>query len=168
MDDRSAATGGAVPADPQAAPAAMTRWTGLLLHWAHARAGEAYAAAMAPLGLKPPQVGVLQWLGAHGPTPQAHLGKRLYIDKVTMVGLLNGLEGQGLVERRPHATDRRAFEVHLTAAGRRRLTQAERATAEVETAFFAALSAEERATLRRLLGRLAEEPTTKSDARAAE
>lgn len=157
-DVRRGRGGAGAPIDGDRAPEAMTRWTGMLLHWAHERVGAAYAAAMGPLGLKPQQVGILQWLGARGPTPQARLGEHLQIDKVTMVALLNGLEEQGLVERRPHATDRRAFDVHLTTAGRRRLAQAERKTAEVEAAVFGALTADERMLLRRVLGRLAEPP----------
>ena len=132
-------------------PGSIAPWTGLLLHLAHEQAGRVYAHAMAPLGLKPTQVGVLQWLGGHGPTAQARLGEWLHIDKATMVFVLNDLASHGLIERRPHATDRRAFEVHLTATGRTKLAEAEHATASVEDAYFGVLTAVQRDALRMLL-----------------
>jgi DNA-binding MarR family transcriptional regulator len=41
-----------------------------------------------------------------------------------MTGIVNGLERDGLVRRRPHGTDRRAVQVEATAAGRRLLSRA--------------------------------------------
>lgn len=42
---------------------------------------------------------------------------RLDVTTATVTGLLDGLEGAGLIERRPHATDRRARELVPTAEG---------------------------------------------------
>jgi DNA-binding MarR family transcriptional regulator len=41
-----------------------------------------------------------------------------------MTGIVNGLEAERLVRRRPHAADRRAVHVQATAAGRRLLERA--------------------------------------------
>ncbi|MGQ9369104.1 MarR family winged helix-turn-helix transcriptional regulator [Azospirillum sp. ST 5-10] len=49
---------------------------------------------------------------------QAELGNRAGTMSPTTVSVLNGLEAQGLVERRRHPTDRRKFNVFLTKRGR--------------------------------------------------
>jgi DNA-binding MarR family transcriptional regulator len=46
------------------------------------------------------------------------------VRSATMTGIVNGLERDGLVRRRPHGTDRRAVQVEATAAGRRLLDRA--------------------------------------------
>lgn len=136
-------------------PACLSRWTGFVLHWVAGLGSQYYASAMGPLGLRPNDVAILELLDSEGPLVQARLGKRLRIDKASMVGLLNGLERQGLIERRPHPTDGRTFEVHILASGRECLQQAHRASLGATEQFFEALTSEERRTLHELLTRLA-------------
>ena len=69
---------------------------------------------------------------------------------------LNELEAAGRVERRRDPADRRRHLVAITEAGRTALDGAERAQATIEDEVLAALGAEERATLRRLLRRALE------------
>ena len=45
------------------------------------------------------------------------------VTRATMTGLLDGLEGEGLVERRMNKSDRRKLNVRLTPAGRTRLLE---------------------------------------------
>ncbi|BDP43845.1 hypothetical protein DAETH_38140 (plasmid) [Deinococcus aetherius] len=136
-------------------PASLARWTGYALFWVTDLAGQLYAAGMARIGLQPPHVAILQILSDEGPMNQNRLAKRTRIDKAPLVGLLNALETQGLVERRPHPSDRRAFAVHLTQAGTAKLAAAEEVNAEVTARFFAPLVPAERQTLHDLLTRLA-------------
>ena len=136
-------------------PAGLARWTGYALYWVTDLAGQLYGAGMARIGLLPPQVAVLQILSDEGAMNQNSLARRTRIDKALLVGLLNSLEAQGLVERRPHPRDRRAFEVHLTRAGEAKLSEAERVNADVTEQFFAPLEPAERQTLHALLTRLA-------------
>jgi DNA-binding MarR family transcriptional regulator len=69
---------------------------------------------------------------------------------------MDALERRGLVQRRRCATDSRAVEAQLTAAGAALVAQAEAAHAEaVRERFFAQLSEEEAATLARVFRRLA-------------
>src|SRR3954453_21559992 len=49
---------------------------------------------------------------------QTELAEILEVESPTLVRLLDGLEGQGLTERRPVAGDRRANQIALTPAGR--------------------------------------------------
>jgi DNA-binding MarR family transcriptional regulator len=77
----------------------------------------------------------------------------LRIDRTNLVGLLNELEGDGLIARRRTAEDRRRHTVDLTAAGRRRLEDAESALAAAEDDVLGGLDAAERETLYRLLQR---------------
>ncbi len=55
---------------------------------------------------------------ADGPgiTPRM-LGDRLDVTSATVTGLLDRLERDGLIQRQPHATDRRTYTITTTAAG---------------------------------------------------
>jgi DNA-binding MarR family transcriptional regulator len=69
-----------------------------------------------------------------------------------MVAFLDSLEERGLLERRPHPTDRRARALHLTEAGRGLLAEAYAAAVDFERDLCAGLSAAERERLLELLG----------------
>lgn len=136
-------------------PECLSHWTGFVLHWVTELGAQFYTHAMAPLKLSPLQVGILQLLAGEGSMVQARLGEKLRVDKATMVNLLNDLEEQDLIERRPHPSDGRAYEVHLLNAGEQRIQEAERASIEANKQFFAALTPEEQRTLNELLKRIA-------------
>ena len=70
------------------------------------------------IGLSVPQCDVLTTLTEAEGVSQQDLAKRLYVTKGNISGLLDRLESAGLVERRSTATDRRQYEIHLTAPGR--------------------------------------------------
>jgi DNA-binding MarR family transcriptional regulator len=86
----------------------------------------------------------------------------VHLDPNNCVLLLNALEAARLVERRRDPTDRRRHTVILTAGGQAALERADRALETVEDEVLAALSAEERATLHRLLA-LAVESDARTD-----
>ncbi|HYY79891.1 MAG TPA: MarR family winged helix-turn-helix transcriptional regulator [Actinomycetes bacterium] len=92
----------------------------------------------------------------HEGMPQQELGEQLGMDANNLVLLLNELEADGLAERRRDPADRRRHIVQVLPAGRRALERAERGMERVEDEVLAALSPEERATLRRLLVRALE------------
>lgn len=52
-----------------------------------------------------------------GQATPAGLAERTGVTRATITGLLDGLEKDGLIERRPDPDDRRLIRVHLTAAG---------------------------------------------------
>jgi DNA-binding MarR family transcriptional regulator len=70
------------------------------------------------IGLSVPQCDVLTTLTEAEGVSQQDLAKRLYVTKGNISGLLDRLEGAGLVERRSTAADRRQYEIYLTHAGR--------------------------------------------------
>jgi DNA-binding MarR family transcriptional regulator len=109
-----------------------------------------FATALAPLELKPPQVGALHQLGS-GPMSQQALGDALDIDASNLVALLNDLEDKGLITRRRDPDDRRRHIVEITETGVERLADVAIAVADVEERLVAALDEEQRAQLHELL-----------------
>ncbi len=107
--------------------------------------------ALEPLGLRPRHLVALTVLRDHeGGTQQALCGM-LEIDRTNLVGLLNELETQGLIERRRSVDDRRRHIVDLTALGSQRLAEAELALAAAEDEILFELDVDERESLHRLL-----------------
>ena len=107
------------------------------------------------LGLKLRQLMLLSYLNAGTPALQQQLCEALWLDPNNCVLLLNELEEIGYVERRRDPADRRRHVVELTDQGRGALERAERAQESLGDELFAALSDEQRATLRTLLSRVA-------------
>ncbi|MGW8486204.1 MarR family winged helix-turn-helix transcriptional regulator [Streptomyces sp. NPDC055886] len=113
--------------------------------------------ALAATGLTPRLMTTLQQL-AEGPVTQKALIERLDVDPSVLVTLLNDLEGADLVRRRRDAADRRRHIVEITPQGAAQLRTSDGALDTVEQELFADLSERDRATLRRLLGRLRTSP----------
>jgi DNA-binding MarR family transcriptional regulator len=88
-----------------------------------------------------------------GAMTQQALATKLHMDRTNLVGLLNDLESDGLVARTRSAEDRRRHLVELTAAGARRLGDAETALESSEDVVLRGLDEQERETLYRLLQR---------------
>jgi len=127
--------------------------------------------ALAPLGLRKRQVVALMILREHGAIAQGALGETLRLDPANMVGLLNELEDQGLLDRRRDPEDRRRHIVELTPEGIAALERAQEALAGVQNYVLAGLDDDERCKLHELLDRAAQEhaaevyvPATESEA----
>jgi DNA-binding MarR family transcriptional regulator len=136
-------------------PEPLASAPGFLLSWNGQRIARNFAAALEPLGLRPPHFGVLTLIDAHPGSAQRELVARSMIDASTMVAVIDELEQLGLAERRPHQADRRKRAVHLTPKGRRTLERARKVASQAAAETFSALDGEELATLRRLLRKLA-------------
>ena len=68
--------------------------------------------------LTPQQFGLLAFLWQEDGLSQTELSARSQIDRTTMGGIIDRLEKEGLIERRNHPEDRRAYQVFLTATGK--------------------------------------------------
>lgn len=105
------------------------------LSWLLANAGWALAtemtAALAPLGLSARSLHVLR-AARNGEHTQKALSELVGIDKTTMVVTIDELEKDGLAERRPSPSDRRAHVIAVTKAGERKLTKAEAVQAQIQ------------------------------------
>jgi DNA-binding MarR family transcriptional regulator len=105
------------------------------------------------MGLKLRHLMLLSHLRARPSALQQQLCEALWVDANNCVLLLNEIEDLGYIERRRDPEDRRRHVVELTDEGRVALERAERAQDTLGDEVFAALSDEERATLRSLLSR---------------
>ncbi|WBB77677.1 MarR family winged helix-turn-helix transcriptional regulator [Micromonospora sp. WMMD882] len=108
---------------------------------------------LTPLGLRPRHLVALTVLRDSGGTGQQALAGTLQLDSTNVVGLLNDLEADGLIERRRSPQDRRRHVVRLTEPGVKRLREAECALAEAEDDVLSALAPRERDLLYDLLRR---------------
>jgi DNA-binding MarR family transcriptional regulator len=120
------------------------------------------------LGMRYREFVVLSTLRDRAPTPQQELCEKLWLDPNNCVLMLNELEAAGFAERRRDPTDRRRHVVNITPAGLRALERAERAQEGLEDEVLAALSPEERVTLRRLLLAALETPAVTEAPAASE
>lgn len=75
-------------------------------------------------GLSRARLSALSVVVFRGPLTLGALAEAEGVRSATMSGIVNGLERDGLVRRRPHGSDRRAVSVEATAAGRRALERA--------------------------------------------
>jgi DNA-binding MarR family transcriptional regulator len=89
------------------------------------------------------------------PTSQLALAHRLGIDKAAITYVIDALEGDGFVERRPDPHDRRVRQVIPTEAGHALLATARVALRTVEGMLMRDLTADDQTKLRRLLARVA-------------
>ncbi|NUS12846.1 MAG: MarR family transcriptional regulator [Streptomyces sp.] len=118
---------------------------------------------LTPLGLRPRHLVALTVLRDRDGSTQQALVTTLMMDRATVVGLLNELEADGLVERLRSPEDRRRHIVRLTDRGAHLLAQAEFALASVEDEVLCALDAGQRATLYELLSLAASGPVPACD-----
>jgi DNA-binding MarR family transcriptional regulator len=108
------------------------------------------------LGMRLKEYSSLNYLRDHRGVAQQVLAEALHVDANACVLMLNDLEASGLAERRRDPHDRRRHIVDITPAGARALEGADRALESVEDEVLAALTPDERATLRELLSRAME------------
>ncbi|MFF1603817.1 MarR family winged helix-turn-helix transcriptional regulator [Streptomyces mirabilis] len=136
---------------PPVPPVPLESRLGYLLKHAQQRLARASAKALAPFGIDGHELAVLAVLAAEYPLSQVEVAGRLGVDRTTMVALVDGLEDQGLVERRRSPQDRRKNIVELTPEGRDCLDRAERARLAMERRFLDPLGEEAAAALVRAL-----------------
>ena len=105
-------------------------------------------------GLSVPQYATLFALEKEAGCSVADIGRAVSSSRQAANELIGGLEREGLIERRPHPTDRRTHELRLTEKGRRRLEEARPAVARREAELESGFSEEQLRSVRSWLTRM--------------
>src|SRR5262245_56664337 len=71
-----------------------------------------------PDGVSFARMRVIEAIHGRGPQAMGAIGTMLGVSARNVTSLLDGFEGEGLVRRAPHPTDRRATLIELTPAGK--------------------------------------------------
>lgn len=91
---------------------------GFLLAKAYQRAWAIMKEEVEQYDLTPPQFALLSFLWQQDGLTQVELSEKGQIDRSTIGGLIDRLERNGLLERRQHPQDRRAYKIYLTEQGK--------------------------------------------------
>ncbi len=113
-----------------------------------------WAKAYEPFGVTPHQARTLRAIAQRDASRPSAIADTLGISPRSATEVVDALEQAGLVRREPDLTDRRAVRVVLTPRGRTTLEAMTAVRAQDADDFFGRLTDHERASLRRLLGKL--------------
>ena len=94
---------------------------GFHIRLAHGAVYRHFTESFSDLGLTQKQVSVLWLIDDHPDISQAEIGRRLQIDRATIMAIINRLQKRHYVERGRSARDGRQQTLHLTPAGREAL-----------------------------------------------
>src|SRR3954468_8841199 len=137
-------------------PPALAERVGFLVaraHWLfHDGAQEVLSETGEGLGIK--HFGALSVIADEGPLSQQLLGERMMVDRTTMVAVIDDLERTGMVTRHRNPSDRRAYALEATDAGRAWAKAALTDLLAVQDEILAPLDDAERKQLTALLQRL--------------
>ena len=90
-------------------------------------------------------------LHCKGPQIMSSISDELGVTRRNVTALVDALEEEGLLRRKPHPTDRRATVLALTASGRTLVAEVDAARRADAHTYFARLSERDREALRRIL-----------------
>ena len=99
---------------------------------------------------------LLSYLAEEDGINQKELSSRCSSDARTIGTMIELLERNGLVERQPHPSDRRAWQVFLTDTGRARHAQLRKNSEGIRDVLNGVLEPEELAIIQKALDRIAE------------
>jgi len=129
-----------------------------LIKWAEMAVRGRVERALRTVPVTSGQLLVLVLIDEQGEATAAELARLMYLTPQTMTTLLRPLRDQGLIDQRTDERHRRRLQLLLTDVGRGALEQARVQTPKIEAEILADFTDDERATLTRLLTRLARPP----------
>ena len=132
------------------------RAVGFLLSQLGFEVSSRFTKLMADVDLDPRQFALMRAIHASEGHSQNAVGEWLRIPPSSMVALVDHLEERGLVERRPHPTDRRSRTLHMTPAGTKMLETATQLTIEFEQTICSGFDETDRTRLLDLLSAVAD------------
>ena len=132
----------------------IEKTVGFLLAKAYQRACLIFKEQFEQYDLTPQQFGLLGFLWREDGITQALLSAKSQIDRTTMGGLVDRLEKEGLVVRRVHPDDRRAYRICLTEKGKALEPELTPLAARAQEIFIARLDQQEIDTLKSLLEKI--------------
>jgi MarR family transcriptional regulator, lower aerobic nicotinate degradation pathway regulator len=127
---------------------------GFLLAKAYQRACMLFKEGFDGYDVTPQQFGLLGFLWQQDGITQAELSAKSHIDRTTMGGLIDRLEKEGLVERRNHPEDRRAYLIFLTEKGKSLEPELAPLAIKTQEKLIAKLDPQEVETLKSLLKKI--------------
>lgn len=130
---------------------------GFLLSQVGIHAARRFAERIAEIDLHPPLFRVLNVVDAVEGQSQQAIGEAIQAPASRMVAIVDELEQRGLVERRPHPSDRRIRALYLTGEGRKLLARGRRIAMKHEEELTRGMSEADRKRLVALLQRLVAE-----------
>jgi len=129
---------------------------GFHIRLAHGAVYRHFTDTFSDLDLTQKQVSVLWLIDDHPEIAQADIGRRLQIDRATIMGIINRLQKRGYVERGDSTLDKRRQTLHLTPTGHEALVGARECILTHERWLKERFTAKEVTTLIALLGRIHE------------
>lgn len=139
---------------PQSKQMDVGKSVGFLLAKAYQRACVIFKEQFEGYDLTPQQFGLLGFLWQQDGITQAELSAKSQIDRTTMGGLIDRLEKEGLVVRRSHPEDRRAYRICLTDRGKALQPELTPLAVKAQETFIAKLDPQEVETLKSLLEKI--------------
>ncbi|MCB0211277.1 MAG: MarR family transcriptional regulator [Anaerolineae bacterium] len=130
-------------------------YVGFLLSKAALKVSQQVDISLEPFAIQVRHYGVLLFLSQINTTvSQKEIGERLWIDRNTMVSLIDHLEAQGLAVRTRDPKDRRSYAISITEKGRTVVQQADQVVGEADAQFTEALTSDELEQFTKLLVKL--------------
>jgi len=130
---------------------------GFLLSQVGLYAARRFAQRIGEVDLHPPLFRVLNVVDAAEGQSQQAIGEAIGAPASRMVAIVDELEQRGLVERRPHPSDRRIRALYMTAKGRKLLARGRRIATEHEEEMTRGMSEADRRRLVALLQKVVDE-----------
>jgi DNA-binding MarR family transcriptional regulator len=135
--------------------AALRRTPGFMIRILQLQIFDRFYGFFEKLEMSPAEYAILVLVRDNISVTQSESAAVLKMQLPNLIKILSVMENQGTIRRRRSARDKRAVELSLTAAGRKRAQEASRLGEQFNVETLAALSKQERAHFLEMLGRLA-------------